>query len=162
MEGIAVNNPHLDYFYGPAVGPLSREGNSYRMTLGVWRPVNMQNPVCDYPLALLDASTFQPDPSAVLYRGTCSDLTVDPCDDVHLGDGYKGCAVTSYYQHNDAHRWYFYSGQTANELLVWRHQTAGQLQRGVFANVHCSFRQGKCPEGHSTRTSIEARVDIYW
>ena len=72
--------PHLDYYpdnaarvefhetYGPAVwltnqteanilmGDFDGEGMEFKILLGVWKPLS-PNPICDYPLAAMDAST---------------------------------------------------------------------------------------------------------
>ena len=55
-------------------------------------------------------------------------------------------------------RWYYYHGQTTDEITVFRHFTEGRF----FANMHTAFRDENCPKTAETRKSIETRAILYW
>merc|ERR1711924_424412 len=63
---VTVGKPHLDMHPNWASRVEFEERDDFRaddgsvpsLILGVWKPVNMVNPICDNPLAVLDAAAF--------------------------------------------------------------------------------------------------------
>lgn len=162
----AVDGPHLDYsqndtarlqFYDVwpineqakelpmLVGDYDSEDEKLGVILGIWKPVYMDTPVCDHPLAVMDASTFHPEHERP-YR-------------LHINFGYfRYDSLTGAIVHDSTQKWYYYPFQTSEEVLIFTQYTRGKWR----ANPHSSFKNPYCPGKYDTRKSIEMRVGLFF
>ena len=169
--GPAVNSPHLDNyqnrtevldFAGAFAGgkwmreevSVMRDGNhpdgyAPRMIIGLWKPVHMQTPVCDHPLMLLDSSTFRPEHQVRAHQFFAPFVNGRR---VHVKN------LAAHLKFDPSQRWYYFHGQTAEEVVVFRHFTFDRFS----ANIHTSFTRRNCSERSQTRRSIETRATLYW
>ena len=152
----ATNSPHLDNFQnldevldfaGARDGgtfmreevATMRDGNvdgySPRLLLGVWKPIQMQSPVCDFPLMLLDASTFQQN-EQVRNRQHFSHIVG--------GKRIQVQNLAAHLKYNETQQWYYFHGQRTDEVTVFRHFS---FDGEFYANVHSSFKNPNCPRG---------------
>ncbi|KAK8059318.1 hypothetical protein PG996_009248 [Apiospora saccharicola] len=108
--------------------------------VNVWKPLN--GPLYDWPLAICDAATVED-------------------QDLEAHDQVLPEVVRENYmvRHNAKHRWYYLSGQTTSELLVFR-QVDSDGNKGVphtsFPLPHDQVQSISCP-----RESIELRAVVY-
>jgi len=173
----AVDGPHLDSF--PDVekahafrascnDKYMKESNSdenvktqlekakaFKM-IGVWKPINMKNPVMDHPLALMDQRTFRPWEDAVEFRQEMS----------HIDQGEKVWFknLGGHIRYHEDQKWYYYSNMTTEEVLIFTHLSWKKSITDGKANPHTSFKHPNAPKDRDfdTRKSIESRVMIYW
>jgi hypothetical protein len=109
--------------------------------VNVWRPV--RGPVLDSPLALCDARSF-----------TDADLIASDLVYAHV----RG--ETSRVAYNPAHRWYYFSEQQPDEVLLIRvHDSANDGRARL--SFHTSFENPLTP-GAPPRESIEARTLVFF
>ena len=86
-------------------GSLDTEKEKLGVMLGLWKPLYPKQ-VMDYPLAVMDASTFEPE-NQILYH-------------LHMNLG-----VTTFnnlngaISYNPAQKWYYFSKQSTTEVLVF-------------------------------------------
>lgn len=159
----SVNGPHLDYSQNdsarvdfheqyPQVGIeqsllLGRNNTNdehMETLLGIWKPILMSTPVCDLPLAVMDASTFRREQER-LFR-------------LHFDFGVsKFHNLNGAIQHNEEQQWYYYPFQTDTEVLVFTQYSKGRH----FANPHGAFVNPNCPENYGARISIEMRAAVF-
>ena len=117
----------------------------------------------DYPLAVMDARTFQPE-NQILYN-------------LHINMIFtKYNTLSAAISHNPNQKWYYYSKQSTSEVLVFHqyskvisllpHQTPQLvlLQGKWMSNPHTSFLNKNCPKGteDEERISAELRVALYF
>ena len=175
-EAVLVNSVHLDYtqndtarerFYDqyptnghflkelPALlGDEDTDTEKLAVILGVWKPINMESPVCDHPLAIMDARTFSPDDERALgvHAGVihfASEAIGYIIDMLHV--------MVGQIVHRASQRWYYYSSQETDEVLVFTHYTRGTH----FATPHSSFTNPHCTRGMQTRQSVEMRAVVF-
>ena len=163
-QPVAVDGPHLDYsqndtareiFHtqyaslGPEQGILlgkkDTEMERLHTLLGVWKPIHMDTPVCDHPLTVMDAGTFFPEDEWPV--------------NLHMNFlVFMYHSLTGGIKYNPLQRWYYYSRQQQDEVLIFTQYTRGRH----FANPHSSFSNPHCPSGSMpTRQSIEIRVGVF-
>jgi len=124
------------------------------MVLGVWKPIHMTSPVCDHPLAIMDARTFSPDDERPLglhvkfFRFSFKTLKV------YILAAHS---VISNIVHRASQRWWYYSMQRTDEVLVFTHYTRGKH----FATPHGTFTNPHCTRDMDTRRSVEMRVGVF-
>ncbi len=164
----AVDAPHLDYYQHdgaraefherwPALslgnrsepwlllGRADNEESQLGVLLGLWKPLRPSSRVCDYPLAVMDARTFDADHLRPL--------------ELHMNFGFftfhnlNGEIVSSPRQ-----KWYYYPFQSTKEVLVFHQYSRGRF----FANPHTSFHNRNCPEDTESRVSVELRVALFF
>ena len=163
----AIDGPHLDYHQNrtarkafhkefPApdteliesrllMGESDTEDEKLKILLGVWIPILRGSTVCDNPLAIMDASTF---------------------DSEHLTKYLSHINFGIFLFHNLAggiafdpkQRWYYYPFMTTKEVLVF-HQYSEDT---FFANPHTSFKNRNCPKDSDSRLSAEMRVALFF
>ena len=127
------------------LGKWDTEEDEIRTLLGIWKPIYMNNPVCDHPLAIMDARTFRQVDERPHY--------------LHIDFGFftfhnlNGAIV----HHSDQH-WYYYSFQTDTEVLVFTQYSRGRQ----FANPHASFSNPNCPTEYDSRISVEMRAAVFY
>ncbi|KAL7558391.1 hypothetical protein ACA910_015285 [Epithemia clementina (nom. ined.)] len=99
-------------------------------------------PVCDHPLAVMDASTLQPQ------HGRSNRIFIDL--HVHTVTNLKGEI-----SHGPDQKRYYYPDQTANEVLVFSHYHKNQKGCGRqhqhqhrLGNPHGRFQNPYCPDSH--------------
>merc|ERR1712039_344292 len=126
-------------------GENDGEDEKLKVVLGIWKPVYMNTPVCDNPVAVMDASTFKPQ----------QDVPLKMHWNVGAFHYHNLNAAIGY--HPDQ-RWYYYSFQTTEEVLVFTHYSRGKF----LANPHTSFRNPNCPAGLDGRISVEMRVGLFF
>lgn len=118
--------------------------DSLRVLLGVWKPLHPAA-VCDLPLAVMDAATFQQEQLQRRF--------------LHINFG-----VFTYHNLNGAisyspsQNWAYYSFQTAKEVLIFHHYSKDRW----MVNPHTSFSNRNCPPGTEARVSVEIRVALYY
>lgn len=163
--------PHLDYFQDdearlefhktfPLIKPELSERNvseghvltghydtedlKVGVMLGVWKPLHPTQ-VCDFPLAVMDARTFNKEnevPQAIHFNFI-----------VTMFHNLGGAIIFDTIQ-----KWYYYSMQTTKEVLVFHQYTKGKY----LANPHTAFANRNCPKDTKSRISIESRVAIFF
>jgi len=169
----ALNGPHLDHFQdrkqaqefvGCGVGHYKAKGTTEApgvdfeaygaaaIVVGVWKPVMMRNPVLDYPLCVLDASTFREQDQVRFEQHCVYDVNAMGAN----GHSTPKSNLAAHLRHHKAQKWYYYPRMTIGECLLFRHYTDDQF----LCNVHCAFEHGKLPAGADTRTSLESRVAL--
>ena len=166
----AIDGPHLDYHQNrtaheefhkefpppdkenyPVIesriimGESDTEDEKFKILLGVWVPIRRGTTVCDNPLAIMDASTFDREHlTRNLVHINFGILTF------HLLGG--GIAF------DPKQRWYYYPFMTTKEVLVF-HQYS---EDAFFANPHTSFKNRNCPKDSESRLSAEMRVALFF
>ena len=162
----AIDGPHLDYtqndtarqefheeyptnFLMLEANALLGNKNSTReemkVLLGIWKPVMMETPVCDNPLAVMDARTFKEDQETP-FR-------------FHINFGvFKFNNLNGAIHHHEDQKWYYYPFQKESEVLVFTQYSRGKH----FANPHGSFVNTNCPEDSDKRVSVEMRAAIFF
>lgn len=109
--------------------------------VNVWRPV--RGPVLDSPLALCDARSF-----------TDADLIASDLVYAHV----RG--ETSRVEYSPAHRWYYFSEQQTDEVLLIRvHDSANDGRARL--SFHTSFDNPLTPDA-PPRESIEVRTLVFF
>jgi len=148
----AVDGPHLDYYPDQTiVMPYAGyDMSSFDIVLGLWKPANMDTPVVDYPLAIMDASTFDED-RVIPFFGEITQEKIG-------GEKHTIKFVSGSMKHANKQKWFYYPDQTVKEVLVWHHYT-NQRVGGPFANPHTSFTEPH-QRGVPARRSIETRVGL--
>ena len=162
----AINAPHLDYSQNKtarqefhSIHPPSdhavehkillgtyetEKDEELQVLLGIWKPIIQDNPVCDLPLAILDAQTFSPQQE-----------TVHP---IHIDFGaFTFHNLNGAIQFHPKQQWYYYSMQTDTEVLVFTQYTPDRH----FCNPHGSFINSNCPHDYQSRVSVEMRAAIF-
>ena len=168
-------HPHLDFYDYLGDLPAPIENNTYSSTefvrtapdaasadliLGIWKPLQMANPIYDSPLAMMHADDFDPKqimPASAIFESKNKNNRWGSNTLGFLREGSK----------ND--RWYYFSNQTCDEAIVftqWRRPATSSSQedgaKNKNPNVHTGFNTGPLPEGADTRFSIEARAFVYF
>lgn len=112
----------------------------------VWR--SFSGPPQDMPLALCDYRSISP-----------SDLM--PAEAAFDRDGEVTWSFEALlFRYNPRHRWFFYSGMTPDEVLVFkRHDTDPALPSFL---PHSAFVDDTVPTDTLPRASIEMRTIAYW
>jgi hypothetical protein len=109
--------------------------------VNVWRPI--RGPVLDSPLAVCDAQSF-----------TDADLIASDLVYSHV----RG--ETSRVEYNPKHRWYYFSEQQPDEVLLIRvHDSANDGRARL--SFHTSFENPLTP-GAPPRESIEVRTLVFF
>jgi hypothetical protein len=110
--------------------------------VNVWRPI--RGPVLDSPLALCDARTFTDD-----------DLIASDLVYHHV----RG--ETSSVEFKPGHRWYYFSEQQADEVILIRvHDSANDGRARL--SFHTSFENPLAPADAPPRESIEVRTLVFF
>ena len=109
--------------------------------VNVWRPI--RGPVLDSPLALCDARTFSDD-----------DLISSDLVYAHV----RG--ETSRVEYKPTHRWYYFSEQQTDEVLLIRIHDSAKDGRARLS-FHTSFENPLAP-GAPPRESIEVRTLVFF
>ena len=160
----AVGHPHLDFHQNDTarlqfhtefpplkgteaellIGGGDNHDGKLEVVLGVWKPL-YPNAVCDFPLTVMDARTFDPDHQSK--------------NKFHISLGFLTfenlMAVASY---SPKQKWAYYSFQTPREVLIFHQYSKNRF----FANPHTSFYNKNCPEGWETRMSVEMRLNLFF
>jgi len=160
----AIDGPHLDYSQDDAarkvfhqeyptfvpehhalLGQLDTDDEEVTALLGIWKPVLMSTPVCDHPLAVMDARTFLPQHETP-FR-------------LHMNFGvFVFHNLNGGIYHDPNQKWYYYPFQNETEVLIFHQYSKGKF----YANPHTSFKNPNCPsEGYDSRISVEMRVAVF-
>ena len=163
----AVDGPHLDYHQNDTertkfhdkhglglcqdpcearllLGQNNDDQGEFKVLLGVWKPIHPEK-VCDFPLALVDARTFQPEDQGL--------------NRLHFSLGFGSVHILGgIVHHNPKHQWAYFPFQSTDEVLVFHQYSKDRL----FANAHSSFHNKNCPEGSEERVSVEMRLALFF
>jgi len=125
------------------LGAEAEELLKYRFGIvNVWRPI--RGPVLDSPLALCDARSFADD-----------DLIASDLVYQHV----RG--ETSSVEFKPAHRWYYFSEQQPDEVILIRvHDSANDGRARL--SFHTSFENPLAPADAPPRESIEVRTLVFF
>merc|ERR1712029_1069656 len=126
------------------MGQFDTEDYKFGTLLGVWKPLTPSK-VCDYPLGVMDASTFNFDYQSPFENSVNFILFKFK----NLGSGII---------HSPEQRWYYYPFQNTKEILIFHQYTEGKN----MANPHTSFLNKNCPKDTESRTSVEMRVALFF
>jgi len=122
------------------VEDLDPESYSRWALYNMWRAVTP--PPQDFPLAVCDARTVNPD----------DEVTVTAITKERMGEIIHD---TTGYLFSSSHRWHYYPDMTRDEVLVFKaHDSDSQRSRRV---PHTAFTDPTCPPGAPTRASVEMR-----
>lgn len=110
--------------------------------VGAWRPLN-DGPLFDSPLAIADARSLK-----------SGDFV--PNDLIYPDRRGQTYAVS----HNDSHQWFYYPGQTKEEVLLFRHfdLEAGASIGTTGAAAHTAVEEPTRPNFAEARQSLELRI----
>ncbi|KAH7408890.1 methyltransferase CmcJ [Cadophora sp. MPI-SDFR-AT-0126] len=122
------------------INRFKNEGWRVRI-VNTWRPITSQ--VSDWPLALCDARSVS---NAEL-------IAVDHVRRRYVGESY-------YMPFNAAHRWYYLSRQTKDEVLLFKNYDSREDLDGKYC-PHASFRQSNGDPMATPRCSIEVRALVF-
>jgi len=162
----AIDGPHLDYSQNdtareefheiyPAT-PIMKEANALlgnlagpkeemKVLLGIWKPIMMETPVCDNPLAVMDARTFKEDQESPMF--------------LHINFfGFQFHNLNGAIHYHEDQEWYYYPFQNESEVLVFTQYSKGKH----FANPHGSFENPNCPDDSDKRVSLEMRAAVFF
>lgn len=148
-----INGLHLDYHPNQRIS-MDWSGynvSDFDMILGVWKPDNMDTPVVDYPLALVDGTTWGIE-DVIPFYGEAEQTTMDGTSELRK-------FVSSSVLYSPKMKFYYYPEQTSNEVLLF-HQYSNEDTVGTFANPHTSFKVPDSPRGAPSRQSVEMRVGL--
>lgn len=127
-------------------GRLDTDEEEVRKVIGVWKPIHMSGqPVYDHPLAVMDASTFQPSQERPFH------LYLDLV-------GFTLHNLNAVLIANPKQKLYYYPYQTEEEILVFTQYSKGKFH----CNPHSSFLVPNRPEKYETRQSIEMRAAVFY
>jgi len=126
------------------MGVFDKEDEKLGVMLGVWKPIQPDQ-ICDLPLAIMDARTFEPE-NQILYYLHLNFLFM-------IFDNLNGAI-----SYNPNQKWYYYARQTTREVLVFHQYTKGNWK----ANPHTAFQNKNCPKDTEPRISAEIRVALYF
>ena len=127
-------------------GGLDTDQEKLGVMLGLWVPLYPQQ-VMDYPLAVMDARTFQPE-NQILYN-------------LHMNMIFTTFNnLNGAISHSPGQAWYYYSRQSTSEVLVFHQYSKGRW----MSNPHTSFLNKNCPRGteEQERISAELRVALFF
>ncbi|MBC7484676.1 MAG: methyltransferase [Rhizobacter sp.] len=129
----------LQHVLGSAAAGRAMRGRY--LIIGLWRPL-LREPLQDAPLALADARSVRRD-------------QLMPNDLVYPDRRGQTYAV----RHDPAHRWYYFAGQTRDEVTVFVHYDSERALEAVTgACPHTAFEHPQTPVGATPRQSIEFRA----
>jgi len=157
----AWDTPHLDFYFDQTSACCNFTTSvdvtkRYDLILGIWKPIAMRNPVVDYPLTVMDASTL--DEERVVKVKTYINQQTPDEQNGGMTKTYdrKKRFLTGAIKFSDKQKWFYYDRQTQEEVLIFRHWTNSE----PFANPHGSFAVPNPPSGMQGRKSIELRAGI--
>jgi len=140
MDQMNKTEPHA------LIGDHDTEDEKLGVMLGIWKPL-YPSEVCDYPLAVMDASTFYEN-NQIIYNLHINFIFA-------VFNNLNGAI-----SYNPEQKWYYYSKQNTKEVLVFHQYSKGKF----FANPHTSFLNKNCPKGTESeeRISAELRVGLFF
>lgn len=163
-KSVTVGAPHLDMEpnwtkrveFEEREDLLTPDGSVPDVVVGVWKPISMTAPICDNPLAVLDASNWT-ETDAVAMSLTAERPITDLQDGVIKRKHTELFRLSSIsLKWREYHKWWYFSNMTNEDVLVFTHYTKRKPSR---VNPHTSIFFGDCGD-HPQRVSIEARVVI--
>ena len=163
----AIDGPHLDYHQNRTarkefhkefppidhelmeskilMGESDTENEKFKILLGVWIPIRKNSTVCDNPLAVMDARTFD------------REHQIEVSSHINFGI-FMFHNLAGGIAFDPKQRWYYYPFMTTKEVLVF-HQYSEDT---FFANPHTSFKNRNCPKDSDTRLSVEMRLALFF
>ncbi len=110
--------------------------------INVWRPLN--DPVEDYPLALVDARSLKPDNIVDTERRAPN----------HIGEIQLAL-------HDPEQRWFYFSAMRSDEVLLFR--TFDSIDSGTRpCSIHTAIHLADAPADAEPRESIEIRAFVFY
>ncbi|KAN0099275.1 putative CmcJ-like methyltransferase [Hyaloscypha variabilis] len=110
--------------------------------INIWKP--LRGPLYDWPLAMCD-------PATVDY-----DHDIMSADLLWPDEVVENCMVF----HNPCHKWYYFSGQTPSELLIFRQMDSTMVENNGVP--HTAFQNPLTPDGDSPRESMEVQAVLFF
>jgi hypothetical protein len=143
------DTPLLD----PEMVEAATKGKRRFELINVWRCIDTKNPVQEFPLACVDAKTFDPTQSL-------KTLFIHYQD--RVGENY-------FCSHDPKQQWCYFPLMTCNEaMLIKQWDSFGALAqdkadgtRSTFG-IHSAFIDPTTPDNAAPRTSIEVRCAVIW
>jgi len=126
-------------------GELDTEDSKVGVILGVWKPIAPTTEVCDYPLAVMDSSTY--DSEHQVQAELAINFGLFTLNLLNAGIAYS-----------PEQKWYYYSFQNTKEVLVF-HQYSKEK---FLVNPHTSFENKNCPTDLTSRKSVDLRVALFF
>jgi hypothetical protein len=140
----------------PAIVQEALDGKRRYAFINVWRNIDPKNPVMEFPLACVDASTASMRDTRVFKI-----YYVD-----RVGENYFVCPS------EQQHKWYYYPDMTMNEaLLLKQWDNLGGIAKGSEVEdegkpstftIHSAFMDPTTSEDAPARISIEVRCVVLW
>jgi hypothetical protein len=140
----------------PVLVQEAQQGTRRFALINVWRSIDPQNPVQQFPLGCIDATKIAPS------DGSLKTFYIHYAD--RVGENY-------FCSHNKRHEWSYFPQMTFNEaLLIKQWDSFGALAqdrqpdgggRSTFA-IHSAFMDPTSPKDAPPRKSIEVRVAVVW
>jgi hypothetical protein len=145
------DTPLLD----PVMALAATKGKRRFALINVWRNIDGKNPVLEFPLACMDATSFDP--------GDLRTLQIHYKD--RIGENYF-CAPS------EKHEWNYFPRMTVDEVLLikqWdsfgslaRNMAPGDAHESSTFAIHSAFMDPTTTEKRPPRQSIEVRCAIMW
>ena len=132
------------------LGNCDTEDDEFGTILGAWVPTT-KTPVCDKPLAMLDASSISPE-----------DVSVASVTIPSLQRRFEKPVqqMTGIIKHKPEHKWYYYPYQKSNEMILFHHYNRDK--RNVWGNPHSGLTFSGCSNEYETRSSVELRIAVFF
>lgn len=164
----AVDGPHLDTYpdwemveelsdfsdykgkgindYDPETDDTKYDNDT--IFIGFWKPINMANPVYDFPLAVMDKSTCDLKKDIVPF--------ITEMSHIHDGQSVSFKNLGGQISHSEKQKWYYYPEMTTEEMIIFTHMA----ENVSGACPHTSFTHPSAPKDteFDSRKSMETRV----
>ena len=135
-------------FLDPTMVQEALEGKRRFALINVWRNIDPENPVQEFPLACADAQNVVMDDLRT--------LSIHYPD--RVGENY-------FVAHNPTHQWAYFPEMTHDEaMLIKQWDSLGEIGKdntSCFA-IHSAFADPSSPPTARPRRSIEVRVAVIW
>ena len=166
----AINGPHLDYHQNNTarkefhsehpppdpmkdmavearllMGESNTDEEKLKVMLGIWIPIRPNCTVCDNPLAVMDARTFDSEHQTISKQHI--NFLIFMFNNLASGIAF-----------DKRQRWYYFPFMTTKEVLVFHQYSEDRF----FANPHTSFNNRNCPKDSESRLSAEMRVALFF
>lgn len=141
--------------------------------VNIWRPI--ENPASDYPLAVIDWRSTNPEdfiPVDLLYPKRADGDDDDrgkeaPALATDSTEGYEAKGETYGVVPSEKHRFYYYKDMTPDEIMFIKcfdshSQTVANNQGVAHATPHTAFADPQTPKDAPGRQSIELRALIFY
>lgn len=143
----------------PEIVKEATSGKRRYAFINIWRNIRKEEPVRQFPLAFVDASSV-----------TFDDLrTFQIHYTDRIGENYFACSPDA--DNSRQHEWYYYPQMSINEaLLLKQWDSEGEIANGSICDkggtstfsIHSAFLDSTCRDDEAVRESIEVRCVVIW